>query len=110
MLEATRFTIAWTCSASSVVPGEVSTSTDAVVGVLLVGEDLLLGGIARCTTAVLTPSIGLDGVGQLALHRPLEVGLLLELGRRDVLFVEQPVAAVLLCAGRPLPAERDRVA
>ena len=53
MLEATRFTIACTCSGPRVTPAAVLTMTEAVGG-LLVGEDSLLRGIARWTTAAWT--------------------------------------------------------
>ena len=56
MLDATRLTIAWTFSASTVVPAEVSIRTDAVVGSCS-SENTFFSGMARWTTAVLTPSI-----------------------------------------------------
>ena len=55
MLADTRLTTAWTWPWSSVL-APVSTSTDAVVGSCSSAKTSL-GGIARWTTAVSTPSI-----------------------------------------------------
>ena len=51
-----RWTIAWTLSPESVVPGAVSTKTEAVVSGVLETKTVF-SGIARRTAAVFTPSM-----------------------------------------------------
>ena len=88
---------AWICSPESLVPGARSSSTDAVGLRLLGHEDLVLG--QRDVHDGLVDALErLEGVGELALERPLVGDLLLELAGGDALLVEQRVAGVL--AGR----------
>jgi hypothetical protein len=76
-------------------------------GVLLVGEDLLLRK-RQVYDGRVDAVDGLDRLGELALHRPLEVGLLLELGGVQALVVEELVAASTAGVGRqPLARQRD---
>ena len=108
MLEATRWTIACTWSGLSVGAGAGGDQHRGGGGVLLVGEDLL-GRQREVDDGGVDAVDRLDGLGELALHRPLEVGLLLELRGGDVLVVEQRVAAVAAPVGRPSPLSAIRV-
>lgn len=69
MLEATRWTIAWTSSADSVVPTGLETRTDAVAGSCW-SEKTCLAGSARCTTAVSTSSSASTVLEQLCSRWP----------------------------------------
>ena len=108
MLEATRLTIACTCSGVERRAGAGLDQDRRGRRVLLVGEDLLLRHREVHDRGVDAVD-RLDGLGELALHRALEVGLLLELRGRQALVVEDASSRPRWPLGRPSPLSAIRV-
>ena len=100
-LAATRFTIAWTCSAVSFLPSVVATRTEAVVFCCSSAKTSFFG-IARCTVVPVTPSIDLIVLASSPSRARLYATCCMN-SDVSVPCLSSSAYPASLCAGRPAP-------